>query len=59
MLIQHNPNEGLKHVHEVALSLDGVVLIQHNPNEGLKQAHPAFRLRLQLRCSFSTTRTRD
>ena len=38
VLIQHNPNEGLK------LSLSGggagvgPVLIQHNPNEGLKPA---------------------
>ena len=36
MLIQHNPNEGLKPGPVRCKPGDGRVLIQHNPNEGLK-----------------------
>ena len=36
VLIQHNPNEGLKPPPGSALPLCAAVLIQHNPNEGLK-----------------------
>ena len=37
MLIQHNPNEGLKPLCFGGRKAPLVVLIQHNPNEGLKQ----------------------
>ena len=37
MLIQHNPNEGLKLVLLPDKDKSLLVLIQHNPNEGLKQ----------------------
>ena len=37
MLIQHNPNEGLKlQEFNCVVAGDVAVLIQHNPNEGLK-----------------------
>ena len=43
MLIQHNPNEGLKQPLPDA-QVGGVgVLIQHNPNEGLKPQIPRRR----------------
>ena len=37
VLIQHNPNEGLKLPLCGPAASSGCVLIQHNPNEGLKQ----------------------
>ena len=37
MLIQHNPNEGLKLKYRYIGGDTFIVLIQHNPNEGLKQ----------------------
>ena len=36
MLIQHNPNEGLKLTVDHSQRGNNYVLIQHNPNEGLK-----------------------
>ena len=36
VLIQHNPNEGLKHECNSTGLAYNAVLIQHNPNEGLK-----------------------
>ena len=39
VLIQHNPNEGLKPLKVLAVLEAQLVLIQHNPNEGLKLAH--------------------
>ena len=39
MLIQHNPNEGLKLTTRPPPATATPVLIQHNPNEGLKQWH--------------------
>ena len=38
VLIQHNPNEGLKPQTVRRADSLRAVLIQHNPNEGLKQA---------------------
>ena len=62
MLIQHNPNEGLKLHWLTTQAAAHDVLIQHNPNEGLKLGlcSLCFLARLQVdKCSFSTTRTRD
>ena len=41
MLIQHNPNEGLKRGISQHCPERTPVLIQHNPNEGLKRRSPA------------------
>ena len=38
VLIQHNPNEGLKPERRISVNQLTLVLIQHNPNEGLKLA---------------------
>ena len=58
VLIQHNPNEGLKLQLLQVPDIVSQVLIQHNPNEGLKLAHAPPRPPCG-KCSFSTTRTRD
>ena len=39
VLIQHNPNEGLKLPVPYPCPNPAPVLIQHNPNEGLKREH--------------------
>ena len=40
VLIQHNPNEGLKQQGGRLMAGYGAVLIQHNPTEGLKPPIP-------------------